>query len=67
MDQVLQWFNMGLHVVLAGFFALLPGILFWLGAIGVSLLVQRLRRHSPSRSSQLGSESALVCRLTRIG
>lgn len=67
MDQVLQWLNMGLHVMLAGFFALLPGILFWLGAIGVGLLVQRLRRNSLSPSSQLGSESTLACPLTRTG
>ena len=44
MDQVLQWLETIFHVVLAGFFALTPGTLFWLGVLGIVLLARNLGR-----------------------
>jgi hypothetical protein len=67
MDQVILWLDIILHVVVAGFFALVPGIVIWMGALGIGLLVQSLRQHSPFHRSQIGSGSTLACRLTRTG
>ena len=67
MDQVLQWLNTGLYVLLAGFFALVPGIVVWLAVFGVGLLARSLKRYSLFRRPQLGNESALACRLTETG
>lgn len=65
--ELLQWLNTSLQVVAAGFFALLPGMVFWLTVLGFYLLIQwighgyRARtlegkswsaRHSPGQMSQ---------------
>jgi UPF0716 family protein affecting phage T7 exclusion len=38
--EILQWLSALLQVVAAGFFALLPGMVFWLTVLGFYLLIQ---------------------------
>lgn len=40
--DILQWLNTSLQVAAAGFFALLPGMAFWLTVLGFYLLIQRI-------------------------
>jgi hypothetical protein len=44
--EILQWFNTGLHVILTGALALLPGTLVWTMALAVFLLIRSLV-HAP--------------------
>ena len=67
MEQVLLCLDTMVHIVVAGFFALVPGLVVWLGALGIGLLVQSLRQHSPFHRTRVGSGSTPACRLARTG
>ena len=60
MDQVLQLLDTGLQVMLVALVALTPGMVFWSVMLGISLLVRSLRRRSPYRRQQPGSELTLT-------
>ncbi len=45
--DILQLINAALHVVLASFFAMLPGMSVWLGVLAVFLLVRRISHGTP--------------------
>jgi len=47
--EILQWVSTALRVVTAGFFALLPGMAFWLMVLGFYLLIQWIGQSYLSR------------------
>ncbi len=45
--QSMQWFDIAWRLLLSGFFALVPGTVFWLAVIGAVMLIRRLGRSRP--------------------
>lgn len=48
--EILQWLSTALHVAAAGFFALLPGMVFWLTVLGFYMLIQWISQSYLSRT-----------------
>jgi hypothetical protein len=47
--ELLQWLDSAWRIVLAGFFALLPGSLVWLAVLMTANFVRRLGRRQPNQ------------------
>jgi hypothetical protein len=48
--DVLQWMSTSFKVVTAGFFALLPGTVFWLTVLGFYMLIQWIGKSHAART-----------------
>lgn len=48
--EILQWLSTATHVVTAGFFALLPGMVFWLTVLGFYVLIRWISQSYFSRA-----------------
>lgn len=47
MELVLEWFGIVLRVILAGLFALTPGMLVWLAVLSIGLTIRWVGRKAP--------------------
>jgi hypothetical protein len=56
--DIMHWLNTAFLVLAAGFFALLPGLIFWLAVLGFYALIRRISRghlHRAARGGSLGN------------
>ena len=58
MEQLFDWMATAFKVMLAGAFALTPGMVFWLAVLSVFIVMRRVARSGPYQRLRHGDRAA---------